>query len=486
MRGQRVQRAFLSDGVEVRLGDVIVLVRDPATSTWTAAGLDAYDAFVDRVDEELVRGKLLGHPTTLLYVRGRDGEAGASVLGRIQPALRAVDRCGLYAPDVVLVLLPETTERSAERLRESLRGKGVRVGAATAHGGTAGELVERARTSSTEREPVRQDEAGPVFRSPAMVQLVAQLRRVATSQLPILLRGETGSGKDVLATFVHQASGRGGPLRAINCGAIAPALLESTLFGHERGAFTGADRSMPGLFEQADGGTVFLDEVGELSPGAQAALLRVLETHRVQRLGSDREVSVDVRVVAATHVDLLEASRAGRFREDLFYRLEGFGVVVPPLRDRPEDVEPLAERFIQTANVRHGGGVTGMTPLAREVLRAYPFPGNVRELRNAIERAVVVAAGETIDVGDLPERMRDHAREGAARRPAGGAPPPNDAEASGAPVGDLRERVRAYERGLIERALSATGGNRAQAAEALGLPLRSLFYKLKELGITDR
>ena len=477
VRGHRITaRTPVADGTEVRLGDVMVIVRDPGSAMWVAAGVDAYDAFVDRVGEELVRSKLLGHPTTLLYVSGTRGDALEAIVERIRPGLRPVDRVGHFAKEVCLVLLPETSTAAAGHLRAWLEERQFTVGAATAQGGSAEELVELAQAvGRTGSVGAKAPTGAPVFASPVMIELVAQLRRVATSQLSILLRGETGSGKDVLAGTIHAASGRTGPLRTINCGAIAATLLESTLFGHERGAFTGADRAMPGLFEQANGGTVFLDEVGELSAAAQAALLRVLESHRVQRLGSEREVPVDVRVIAATHVDLLAASRKGDFREDLFYRLEGFGVVVPPLRERRDDISPLADVFVHVANERHGRAVSGIGALARDVLRAYDFPGNVRELRNAIERAVVVATRPTIEVEDLPERMRNAA---TSTRPTV-APAPDG------PV-DLRERVRDYERDLIARALAANDGNRNHTAAALGLPVRSLFYKLKELGITEK
>jgi two-component system, NtrC family, response regulator AtoC len=479
VRGQRVDRAVLTDGMEVRLGSVLVLVRDPATALWVTAGMDGFDAFVERVEEELARGRLLGRTLSLLYVTA---DAGAvDIASRVEPALRPVDRLGLYAKNVVLALLPETSAAVAAQLSKTLSAKGLGVGFASAHGGTAEDLVARAQANAAGLDAARgaaepSGEAA-VFASTVMHDLVAQLRRVATSQLTVLLRGETGSGKDVLARLVHEASGRSGAFRPINCGAISPALLESTLFGHEKGAFTGADRAMPGLFEQAQGGTVFLDEVGELSPSAQAALLRVLETRTVQRLGSDRDVPVDVRVIAATHKDLLAGAATGTFREDLFYRLDGFGVVVPPLRDRTDDLDALIEHFVREGNRRHRRQLRGVTPLAREVLGAYAFPGNVRELRNAIERAVVVAEGEHVDVQHLPERVRAAAR---------GPDAPSIAPPSPSGPIDLRGRVRAYESDLIRRALDQAGGNRARAAESLGLPVRSLFYKLKELGITAR
>jgi two-component system response regulator AtoC len=329
-----------------------------------------------------------------------------------------------------------------------------------------------------------------------MRELYETIARVAPSLLPVLVMGETGSGKELVARALHEGSSRRGqPLRSVNCGAIPATLLEGTLFGHERGAFTGAERTSKGLFEQAQGGTVFLDEVGELSAQAQAALLRVLETRRITRLGGDREIDVDVRVVAATHRDLEQLCEAGTFRWDLLYRLNAMTLRVPPLRERPEDLGPLVEAFVAEANRTHGRAVRGIEPGAWECVTRHRWPGNVRELRNAVDRAVVIARGERITEEDLPERVRAGAAASAASGRAAGAPTSTaSAVGNGAVAGageeeglEYRERLKQhmqrYETELIVEALRKFNGNQTEAARALQMPLRTLAHKIQTYGI---
>jgi DNA-binding NtrC family response regulator len=268
----------------------------------------------------------------------------------------------------------------------------------------------------------------------------------------------------------------------VNCGAIPPQLIESTLFGHERGAFTGATQQQRGVFEAADGGTLFLDEVGELPPAAQAALLRVLETRRVVRVGSSREIEVDVRVVAATHRDLEAMCASGGFRLDLLYRLNAMTLTIPPLCARPEEIEPLALRFLHQANATNGLALRGVEPAALALLQRYAWPGNVRELRNAIERAAILAEGERVAEQDLPERVRGAraAAPGIDHDATGEGEEPTPSPATGA---DLRARLSSYEAKLIVEALRDTKWNQTEAAHALGMPLRTLVHKIKALGI---
>jgi DNA-binding NtrC family response regulator len=326
----------------------------------------------------------------------------------------------------------------------------------------------------------------PIAVAPAMRALLSMADRLAGSSVPVILHGETGSGKEVVARYLHERGPRKDrPLVSVNCAAIPAQLVESTLFGYEKGAFTGAGQRRKGVFEEADGGTVLLDEIGELPAAAQAALLRVLETRRFARVGSVKEIAVDVRVIAATHRDLEAMCAEGSFRRDLYYRLNAMVLVIPPLRERPEDVEPLARRFLKDMAV---SGPLHLDPQALARLAAYGWPGNVRELRNTMERAVVVAQGDTITAADLPAALAGAPAAPGPRieHPHRTAPPPPAAppeEAPPASAGDLRARLQAYEIQIIAETLRATGGNQSEAARRLGIPIRTLSNKVKALGL---
>ncbi len=341
-------------------------------------------------------------------------------------------------------------------------------------------------------------EEAPIYTGAAMAEVMGVALRVADADVPVVIHGETGVGKELVARFIHERSPRAArPMVSVNCAAIPSQLVESTLFGYERGAFTGAGQRQKGVFEEADGGTVFLDEIGELPLSAQAALLRVLEAGRFARVGSPREIAVDVRVVAASHRDLEAMRDDGRFRADLYYRLSVMVITIPPLRDRPEDVEPLARRFLSQAG---GGRIRDLSPPALARLHSYGWPGNVRELRNTIERAALLARGDTIREEDLPARLRTPtpsapslpppALETAAPLPASGGTPfpplpavgglPPDGDAG---LGDLRARLQDYEALIIFEVLEATGWNQSEAARRLGMPIRTLSHKVKVLGL---
>lgn len=310
---------------------------------------------------------------------------------------------------------------------------------------------------------------GVVGVSSVMREVLDLAARVAPFPSTVLLTGESGSGKEAIARAVHRASPRSGAaFVAVNCGAIPENLLESELFGHEKGAFTGADRAREGLFEEAHGGTLFLDEIGELTLPLQVKLLRVLQERTIRRVGGTGERAVDVRVLTATARDLVDEVRAGRFREDLFYRINVVQVAVPPLRARPEDVPLLAEHFVDRHAPRLG---MQAAPLPRDVLpvlAAYSWPGNVRELENVVERALVLSGGAI-----TAEHLPPHVRTG--RHPFELA----DAE------GDLsvKRRLPALEKTLIARALERSGGNRTRAAELLDLSVRALSYKIRDYGL---
>ncbi|HXU83753.1 MAG TPA: sigma 54-interacting transcriptional regulator, partial [Polyangia bacterium] len=242
-----------------------------------------------------------------------------------------------------------------------------------------------------------------VFEDPRSAALLRRIQQIAPSQATVLIAGETGTGKEIVARHVHELSPRAGqPFVAVNCGAFSDSLVESELFGHERGAFTGATAARPGWFEAADGGTLFLDEIGDLSPLLQVKLLRVLQEREVVRLGSREAIPIDVRLVAATNVDLDQAVAAGRFREDLYYRLKVAVLPLPPLRERPGDLLPLARYFLELYRQRLGAGPRALSPEAVARLMAHSWPGNIRELENVIHSAVLVCQGEAVATADLP------------------------------------------------------------------------------------
>jgi two-component system, NtrC family, response regulator AtoC len=312
-----------------------------------------------------------------------------------------------------------------------------------------------------------------VVEDPSMVELYNMIDRVAGVDAPVLILGETGTGKEHVAKRLHERSPRqNGPLVAVNCAAIPGTLVESTLFGHEKGAFTGAIETRQGVFERAKGGVLFLDEIGELPLDVQPALLRVLEAKKVTRVGSTREIEFDARIVAATHCDLPAMVEEGSFREDLFYRLETLTLVVPPLRERRTEIEPMAQRFLEEACTHWDVGRKTLGPSALRALQRYCWPGNVRQLRNVVQRAALLCKGGVIGEEDLPAVLAASASNSAS---------------AGQPIAatDLRRRLREFESQALRDALERTGGNRSAAARLLRLPTASLFRRLKVLGIAE-
>jgi DNA-binding NtrC family response regulator len=310
-----------------------------------------------------------------------------------------------------------------------------------------------------------------VGESPPMQKLFALMRRVAPSDSTVLVRGESGTGKELVARALHRNSRRAeGPFVALNCATLSPTLLESELFGHERGAFTGATGRRIGKLETADGGTLFLDEVGEIPVDLQARLLRVLQEREFERVGGNRPIPVNVRLIAATNRDLEAAIAEGTFREDLFYRLDVITLHLPPLRQRTGDIPRLAEHLLSAHARNQGRARLHLSPEAMDCLGAYSWPGNVRELSNALERAVVLTEGERIESEDLPESVV----EAAARlRPEDGA------------AKTYEEGVTATKKRLVREALAEAEGNFALAAERLGLRRTSLHRLVSNLGLRD-
>ena len=306
-----------------------------------------------------------------------------------------------------------------------------------------------------------------VSTSQAMEDALNMAGRVAGSTATVLLRGESGTGKELVAKAIHFHSPRAeAPLVKVNCAALPETLLESELIGHGKGAFTGAAARRIGRFEAADGGTLFLDEIGELTPGMQAKLLRALQEKEFERLGGNQTIKVDVRVIAATNRDLEQAMGDGKFREDLYYRLNVVSIVIPPLRDRKEDVPALIDHFVQKYREENRKKISGVSAEARDVLMRYAYPGNVRELENIIERAVVLAKGGLIATVDLPLHLRS--AEGEKKLTCWKA------------GGSLNETLDTVERGLILEALKDAGDVQTRAAEKLGISERVLRYKIKK------
>ena len=316
--------------------------------------------------------------------------------------------------------------------------------------------------------------------APAMERVLDTIRQAAPSQATVLVEGPSGTGKELVAQAIHHLSPRAaGPFVAVHCAALSPTLLESELFGHEKGAFTGAIARSRGRFEQAGGGTLFLDEVGEIPPETQVKLLRVLETRTFERVGGDETLRADFRIVAATNRDLKAETAAGRFREDLYYRLAVVTIRMPTLAERRSDIPMLCDHFLKQFAAESGTGkAKRLHPAALALLQAYDWPGNVRELRNAIERMTVLSRGDEIEEGDVPNEIREACGTGGA-----GAPAPASAGAAGLAKGE-GESLAEIEKRQILAVLEKNGGNRSKAALELGINRRTLHRKLKAWGAT--
>jgi transcriptional regulator with GAF, ATPase, and Fis domain len=388
---------------------------------------------------------------------------------------------GVYKPGDVLA-----ARRIAQRFALCLSGeRGVEASKrADEAAARASHLESRVRALSDELD-ARTGYRRVVGESAQWRQVLTQAAQVAATDTTVLLLGESGTGKEVVARFLHRASSRNqGPFVAINCAAMPEHLLESELFGYERGAFTGATQSKPGQIEQAAGGVLFLDEVGEMAPASQAKFLRVLQEREFQRLGGNRVLRADIRVIAATNRDLHKAMERGTFREDLYYRLNVFEIRLPALRDRPDDIVPLSQAFIAEIGRTIGRPPAGLSRDARLALSEYAWPGNVRELRNVLERAAILCDGGLITTDHLAltqGALRSPAADVLAASPAPHAATaaPPAAESSGLPTGDLKS----VERAMIERALADARYNKSRAAKSLGLTRAQLYVRMRRHGL---
>ena len=415
------------------------------------AALDAFDPDVILTDVRMPRMDgldLLGtlkakqHPATVIVM---------SAYGNVDLAIEAM-KAGAYdyvgkpfKPDEIVLTLRKAEER------ETLR-----------------------RENRALKEQIQKDNQfeSILAKSREMLDIFRTVAKIAEFKTTVLITGESGTGKELVARAIHARSSRkGAPFIAINCGAIPENLLESELFGHKKGAFTDASSDRRGRFEEAHTGTLFLDEIGELPLSLQVKLLRVLQEEGIRRLGDTKDLHVDVRIIAATHRDLAADVKAGRFREDLFYRINVLAIHIPPLRSRPEDVGLLIDHFITRNNARLGTAVRGVSAEARKLLLEYSWPGNVRELQNAIERAMVLADTDVLQVADLHERIRETLDPVQMQLATG--------ELS------IKKTSAAVEQILIRRALQKTKGNRTRAADLLEISHRALLYKIKDYRITD-
>jgi DNA-binding NtrC family response regulator len=491
--GQRVAgEVALHSGAVIEVCKTQLVVHGGAAARAPVRDLESMRA---RLADEIERANLRDHGVAVAVFRldGRD----AGLADRMTAELRPIDRSVRLGPTELMVLLPEVDGDEAAELAARLlagAGQGARAGYAQLgrDAGDADALIAAARAAAVSapvgvaasaeatRPAIEIRERKVIVADESMVRLYALLERIAAVDLPVLVQGETGTGKELAAAAVHHFSPRrAGPLVAFNCAAVQDTLAESELFGHERGAFTGAHSDKAGVLESAAGGTLFLDEVAELSLGVQAKLLRVLENRSFNRVGSAAESTVDVRIVAATNRDLLAEVEADRFRRDLYYRLSAATLWLPPLRDRLREIPILAATFLAGATVAG----TAQPVLSDEALRrlaAHSWPGNVRELKNCIEFLAATATGAVIDAASVELYLQRSRRA------------PSDqvmAQAEPAPLRSFRpikDEVRELERTRMTEALRAAHGNQTLAAALIEMPLRTFVAKMKQYGIDPK
>ena len=489
--GQPVE---VAPGDILHLGGVILMVEGRGTAPPRRILPHGY--FELRLEEECNRAARFHSSFALLRIACDPSCSSAAIEEILANSIRLVDVIAVGAPSEYEVMLVDTPPADLKlvvsRLETQLaeRGAKPRIGAALypRDGRSADELLAHASGKLAPPDPA----AVPTPTSGAMRDLYSMVERIAWSDISVLIFGETGVGKERLAEAVHKCSRRASmPFLRLNCAALTETLLESELFGHEKGSFTGAQSAKAGLLESADGGTVFLDEVGDMPMTTQVKLLRVIEERKVRRVGALKPLPIDVRFVAATNRDLELEVQRGSFRKDLFFRLNGISFAIPPLRERVDEIEGLARALIGEACQRMGRATQpDLSPEVLAHLQQYPWPGNIRELRNVIERAVLLCSGSRLELSHLPaEKMSSHfaARRiaHAATPPAAPAPLPAPPGLRGAPLvpAELREQLAEAERQRIVEALSRCAGNQTEAAQALGISRRTLVKRLTAFNI---
>jgi two-component system, NtrC family, response regulator AtoC len=472
----------LASGDVVTIGEVVIVVH------FFAPAVIARPAYAEamwrrRLVEELERAGAFKRSLAVVAVLGASPVA-------IAASARLIDAVGAGDDGQVLLLLPEVDREQARdlaaRTLSSIPGARGGLAMCPTDACDADTILLAARAAARRAAPgaiamaaegatrIELGERRVLVADPSTSRAYALLERIAASELPVLITGETGVGKENAAYAVHHWSKRSGPFIAVNCAALGPeSLVDSELFGHDKGAFTGATSAKAGLFESAAGGTVFLDEVGELPLAVQARLLRALEVKKVTRLGETRERPIDVRVVAATNRILEDEIAAGRFRQDLLFRLSGATVILPPLRDRRCEIPLLAQTFLAEACKRDGRAPMTISPAAMQVLATHAWPGNVRELRNTIDYVIAASPDDTVEPYDLPERLG-----------GSGAPMAEPASVAAAdPKGTFRplaDEIRELERRRMQEALAATDGVKTRAAQLIDMPIRTFALKAKQ------
>ncbi len=459
----------------IRVGSVTVLVQRRSKQL-TVRRRRSHEYFEYRLEEECARARRRSQSFMLAHVVAEDPDS--DIEEAVSIAMRDSDIVAAYARGELELLLLDTDRANADRvvlrIQQALAESGfaARVGAACfpEDGRDPSTLVAHARSRAYGDQSITLPD-DLVIADERMHAIHELAGRIAATDISVLLLGETGVGKEVIAEQLHRRSARAAkPFLRLNCAALTESLLESELFGHERGAFTGAMQTKQGLLEVADGGVVFLDEVGEMQASTQAKLLRVLDERKLMRVGGVTPIDIDVRLISATNRDLDAEVERGTFRRDLLYRLNAMTIVIPPLRERPNEIEALAKYFLSQTATKYGRQGARLAPAAIAALRAYPWPGNIRELRNTIERAVVISVNNVIDVDDLPlERLRGTFHQTTKPMPF--------ASRSSAPELDEEHRK-------IVAALEACAGNQTHAARMLGISRRALINKIEKFGVT--
>ena len=516
--GTRVNGIRIASEQELAAGDVVslgpvTLVLERESGGVARRSIAERSQLRERIGEEVARAIRFARPLTLVAIDLRRPVAPAKLADAVLPRLEPVNIIGLASPSELVIVLPELAIDGATSIATAVvahlapLAPEARAGMAACpqHAADGDALTAMARAAAAEaragqviaaHQTVTTRVVGEhrvLIADPAMMHLYDLIGRVAASDLPVLILGETGVGKEVAAASIHFASARHKkPLVAINCAAIHEPLLESELFGYERGAFSGATTSKPGRLESAAGGTVLLDEVGELSATAQAKLLRVVETKRISRLGSVQEREIDIRLVCATNRNLEAEIERGRFREDLYFRISAATVNLPPLRDRPGEIQLLASSFLQQFCNEAGGPAKTLSAATRDLLARHRWPGNVRELKNLMHYVATVVPDAVIEPHHVQPRLGTRTRGGAPSAPSAAADerPPTPWRDKTTPTAlpepqfrKLEDEVRELERDRIARALEAAHGHQGRAAELIGVPLRTFTTKMRLYGL---